>query len=217
MKKNITKYKIEEGYIFKIDNFLEKKFLEKIINEIKILENTNETKKFFFKEKLIKKEYNNFKTYLNSQNKLVKFISSKNFKKKIQNLLNIKNVIYPDKSEQFSGFSISQKDSYLRPHVDFNYNNNLKKFRSINLLIYFNHNWKKDVGGNLNIYNRSNNKKIYSFLPKINRCIIFLTNKYSVHGFDKIKKNKKRISFNFYYYTKENLSYDENIHKTIWR
>ena len=47
MKKNITKYKIEKGYIFKIDNFLEKKFLKEIIKEIKKLENTSETKKFF--------------------------------------------------------------------------------------------------------------------------------------------------------------------------
>jgi Rps23 Pro-64 3,4-dihydroxylase Tpa1-like proline 4-hydroxylase len=217
MKKNITKYKIEKGYIFKIDNFLEKKFLKKIIKEIKKLEKTSETKKFFYKEKLIKKEYNNYKNYHNSQKKLIEYISSKNFKKEIKSLLNIKNVIYSDKSGQFSGFSISKKNSYLRPHVDFNYNSSLKKFRSINLLIYFNDNWKKNFGGNLNIYNRSNNKKIHSFLPKKNRCIIFLTNKYSVHGFDKIKTDKKRISFNFYYYTKENLSYDKNIHKTIWR
>jgi hypothetical protein len=76
---------------------------------------------------------------------------------------------------------------------------------------------KKNISGNLNICNRSNSKKLNSFLSKINRCIIFLTNKYSVHGFDKIKIDKKRILFNFYYYTKENLNYDKNIHKTIWR
>ena len=29
MKKNITKYKIEKGYIFKIDNFLKKKIFKR--------------------------------------------------------------------------------------------------------------------------------------------------------------------------------------------
>jgi len=117
----------------------------------------------------------------------------------------------------FSGFNIAEKGFYLRPHADFNFNNDIKKFRTINLLLYFNNNWKKDFGGNLTFYNYKNLKKKYEFIVKKNRAIIFLTNKYTIHGYKKIKSDQYRISLNFYYYTNENLSFDEKPHKTIWR
>ena len=67
------------------------------------------------------------------------------------------------------------------------------------------------------MYNYSNMKKKYEFIAKQNRAVIFLTNKFTPHGYKKITTKMKRFSLNYYYYTKENYSYTEAKHKTIWR
>lgn len=128
-------------------------------------------------------------------------MKSEKFKKFIQKKLEIKGKIFPDSSNMFFGFNVVEKGGFLRPHADFNFNNKLKLYRSINLLIYFNKNWKKK----------------YEFIAKENRAAIFLTNKFTPHGYKKITTKMKRFSLNYYYYTKENYSYTEAKHKTIWR
>jgi hypothetical protein len=59
-------------------------------------------------------------------------------------------IFFPDKSLMFSGFNFVEKNGYLRPHVDFNYNNKYKKYRTLNLLLYFNNKWKKFSGNIVN-------------------------------------------------------------------
>jgi Rps23 Pro-64 3,4-dihydroxylase Tpa1-like proline 4-hydroxylase len=110
-----------------------------------------------------------------------------------------------------------KKKGFLKAHADFNYNNKLKKYRTINLLLYFNSGWKKNYGGNLSFYDYTTNKLKYNFVAKNNRCLVFITNKFTVHGYKRVQVNKKRISLNYYYYTKKNYSFSQNPHKTLWR
>jgi Rps23 Pro-64 3,4-dihydroxylase Tpa1-like proline 4-hydroxylase len=213
-----TQYSFPQSSILLIDNFLKKKFFKKILKEIIFLENNSKSiKNFALKRKSLKKEFLNYSEFYSSQKKLINFLSSKKFKDFLKFKFNISGHLYPDKTNMYSGFNIVEKNGFLRPHADFNYNSNLKKYRTINLLLYFNKNWKKKYGGNLAFYNYSNMKKKYEFLAKENRALIFLTNKFTPHGYKKITVDKKRISLNFYYYTKENLSFSEQPHKTIWR
>lgn len=215
---NAIQYSFPKSNILLIDNFLKKDFLEKIYKEIIILENTSKyIRKFILKRKSLKKEFLNYSEFYSNQKKLIKVLSSKKFKDFLKSKFKIQGNLYPDKTNMYSGFNIVEKNGFLRPHADFNYNNNLKKYRTINLLLYFNKNWKMRYGGNLVFYNYSNMKKKYEFLAKENRTLIFLTNKFTPHGYKKITVNKKRVSLNFYYYTKENLSFSKEPHKTIWR
>jgi Rps23 Pro-64 3,4-dihydroxylase Tpa1-like proline 4-hydroxylase len=201
-----------------IDNFLKEKYLRSITNEIDyLLKNSNDRKPYFKKYKSKKIEFLNHKNFLKNQKKFIKILKSEKFKKFIQKKLEIEKKIIPDSSNMFSGFNVVEKGGFLRPHADFNFNNKLKLYRSINLLIYFNKNWKKKYGGNLIMYNYSNMKKKYEFIAKENRAVIFLTNKFTPHGYKKITTEMKRFSLNYYYYTKENYSYTEAKHKTIWR
>jgi Rps23 Pro-64 3,4-dihydroxylase Tpa1-like proline 4-hydroxylase len=216
--KYIVSKKITNSKIIILENFLKKNFYEKIAEEISWLKtNKNCDKIFILKKKIIKKEYTNYNNFGKNQKKLISLLSSKKFKIFLKRNLNIKFSIFPEKSKMFSGFNVARKGSYLRPHADFNFNNKIKKFRTINLLLYFNINWKKNFGGNLTFYNYKTLKKKYEFTANANRAIIFLTNKYTIHGYSKIKSNQHRISLNFYYYTNQNLSFDKKPHKTIWR
>ena len=204
--------------ILLIDNFLKKNFFLKLVNEISLLEEKSvNVKSYNVKSKSQKKEFLDYNEYFPNQKKLVKYLSSKKFTKFLKRKLTITNNLFPDKAKMFSGFNIVSKNGFLRPHADFNFNSQLKKYRTINLLIYFNKNWKNSYGGNLAFYDYSNLKKKYEFLAKANRALIFLTNKFTPHGYRKIKINKKRFSLNFYYYTNENLSFSNIPHKTIWR
>ena len=215
---HIVRKKIANSKIIILENFLKESFYKKIAKEITWLQKNKKCdKNFAFNKKIIKKEYTNYNNFKKNQKKLISLLNSKQFKIFLKKELNIKSTIYPEKSKMFSGFNIAEKGSYLRPHADFNFNNDIKKFRTINLLLYFNNNWKKIFGGNLSFYNYKNLKKKYEFIAKKNRAIIFLTNKYTIHGYNKIKSSQYRISLNFYYYTNKNLSFDEKPHKTIWR
>jgi len=214
---NIKK-KINNSKILIIDNFLEKKLYQNIAAEINKLKKKRKCEKvFIYKKKIIKEEFNNYNYFYKNQKKLIKLISSKRFEIFLKNNFNIKYSLFPEKSNMFSGFNIARRGSYLRPHADFNFNSKTKKFRTINLLLYFNNNWKKRNGGNLLFYNYRNTKKKIEIIAKKNRAVIFLTNKYSIHGYNVIKTNKLRVSLNFYFYTNKNLSFDKKPHKTLWR
>jgi len=219
---NYTKFKLKrfkypKSVILKIDNFLDKSFLKAINEEIILLSNTKTFKKFYLKRKSDKIEFLDYSIFYKNSKKLIKILSEKKFIKFLQKYLNIKDKLYPDASKGFSGFNIVKKNGFLKTHADFNYNNYLKKYRTINLLIYFNSGWKKNYGGNLSFYDYSTNKKKYTFIPKNNRCLIFLTNKFTPHGYKKIIIDKDRVSLNFYYYTKKNFSHSLIPHKTLWR
>ena len=213
---NIKSYNLPKSKIIKIDNFLEIKFLNEIKKEISNLEKRNQHKLFYLKGKSNKVEYLDYSKFESKSLKLIKILSGKKFLLFLKKNLRINSVLFPDATNGFSGFNIVKKNGFLKTHADFNFNNNLKKFRSINLLIYFNSAWKKKYGGNLSFYDYSTRKAKYTFLAKNNRCLVFLTNKYTPHGYKKITTNKKRISLNFYYYTKKNFSFSDTPHKTIW-
>ena len=210
-------YNFPKSQILRVDNFLTVKFLNLIKKEIIFMKNKNNCKIFYLKGKSNKVEYLDYSKYFKNSKKLIDYLSRKRFIEYLKKRLNIQYELYPDASNSFSGFNIVKKNGFLKKHADFNYNSKLSKYRTINLLIYFNSSWKKKYGGNLSLYDYSSNKIKYTFLAKNNRCVIFLTNKYTLHGYKKITVNKERISLNFYYYTKQNLSYSENPHKTLWR
>ena len=213
----VETFKFPKSKIIGITNFLNKKFYKLVLKEILKLERSSKNiKSFIIKNKSSKKEFLDFSEYYPNQKKIIEILSSNSFKKFLKKKLQLNCNIYSDRSKMYSGFNIFEKDGFLKGHADFNYNSKLKKYRTINLLIYFNTKWKLEYGGNLIFYNYKNNKKKYEFIAKGNSALIFLTNKYTLHGYKKIKTNKKRLSLNFYYYTSKNLSFSKNPHRTIW-
>jgi Rps23 Pro-64 3,4-dihydroxylase Tpa1-like proline 4-hydroxylase len=216
-KLKLTKYNFPRSLILKIDSFLDKEFSNNIKNEILLLDRINNYKKFYIKNKSNKIEYLDFSLYQKNSLQLIKVLSQKKFINFLRKKLNIKDMLYPDLSNGYSGFNIVKKNGFLKAHADFNYNNKLKKYRTINLLLYFNSGWKKNYGGNLSFYDYKKNKIKYNFIAKNNRCLVFITNKFTIHGYKRVQINRDRLSLNYYYYTKKNYSYSTDPHKTLWR
>jgi len=98
----------------------------------------------------------------------------------------------------------------LDPHIDFNYHPVTRQHRRLNLIIYLNEEWRDEWGGSIqfhrNPYLDPTDDEIKTVTPLMNRCVIFETNEYSWHGFERInlpagRQELSRKSFALYYYT----------------
>lgn len=139
---SIKLFPFPKSKIIQIDNFIDPIFLNNIKEEILLLNHENNLKKFKISGKSDKIEFLDYSLYGDNSLKLVHALSDKKFTNYLQKSLNISDELFPDVSNGFSGFNIVKKNGFLKTHADFNYNNNLKKYRTINLLIYFNNDWK---------------------------------------------------------------------------
>src|SRR5260370_40847443 len=63
----------------------------------------------------------------------------------------------------------------LDVHVDFNYIEERALHRRLNVLIYLNKNWRSDSDGRVELWDKDVKVCHHSFLPILNRCIIFET------------------------------------------
>ncbi|OYU97212.1 MAG: hypothetical protein CFE21_02665 [Bacteroidetes bacterium B1(2017)] len=93
--------------------------------------------------------------------------------------------------------------SFLDIHIDFNIHADRGIHRRVNLLIFFNRDWKEEYGGHTELWNADMTNLDKKVFPSFNRCLIFETNEISYHGYAAIKvpDGVTRKSFYAYYYT----------------
>jgi len=108
----------------------------------------------------------------------------------------------------------------LDVHVDFNYLEDRKLFRRLNILVYFNKDWPTEWGGNLELWDQDVKVCRHSFAPLFNRCIIIETGSVSYHGVSAVRcpYDRARRSFAAYYYTRQAPpAWDGSTHSTRFR
>ena len=81
--------------------------------------------------------------------------------------------------------------SFLDIHIDFNIHADRGIHRRVNLLIFFNKDWKEEYGGHTELWNADMTNLDKKVFPAFNRCLIFET----------VPENITRKSFYAYYYT----------------
>lgn len=148
---------------------------------------------------------------LGSSYKLVDdLFGSPDFLNWVESVTGISGLIYnPD--NYGGGTHENLEGQELLPHVDFNYHPATGHHRRLNLIIYLNPEWDEKWGGSIQIHSNpriAELNSIASFSPIFNRCVMFETNEYSWHGFDRItlpdkQKGNSRKSLSLYLYTKE--------------
>jgi Rps23 Pro-64 3,4-dihydroxylase Tpa1-like proline 4-hydroxylase len=132
--------------------------------------------------------------------------------------------LMPDPYFAGGGLNVSETNGHLDVHVDGNYHDASGLNRRINLLIYFNPNWKNDWGGEFGIYSNDGSDLLKAIPPLFNRCVIFDTHDKSFHGLPnpiKFPKEEPRKSIITYYYTKANRPSDNVVvnepHSALWK
>jgi hypothetical protein len=118
------------------------------------------------------------------------------------------------------GIHITGPGGHLDVHIDFNYIEDRKLHRRLNLLLYLNETWEPSWGGQFQLWNKDVSKCEAGFEPIFNRCVIFETSEISFHGVVPIAMSAKypRRSFATYYYTKEAPAHwNGNAHSTVFK
>ena len=80
------------------------------------------------------------------------------------------------------GIHETNHGGHLDVHVDFNVNERTGLFRRLNILVYFNRDWKEEYGGVLDLWDEDVRHCLGRFAPIFNRAAGFATSATSWHG-----------------------------------
>jgi hypothetical protein len=151
--------------------------------------------------------------------RLHNILSSTKFLTDLSYITGIPNLL-ADEELVGGGIHVTGPGGRLDVHVDFNYIEQRKLHRRINLLLYLNPTWKTEWGGEIQLWDKDVRKCQQAFAPVLNRCVIFETNDISFHGVTPVSSSAPypRLSFATYYYTKEApINWTGDVHGTIFR
>jgi len=178
--------------------------LSKVLDEFPNLSKISSSKNYNNKNE-IKFSNNKKKNFKKNTKILFKFLNSKLFLNFVQNLASINEKLLPDFELNGGGLHEIKRGGVLKIHTDFNKHPYKNIDRRINVLIYLNKQWKKNYGGNLELWNKSMKKCVKKIAPNFNTMVIFSTNDFTNHGHPnplKCPETISRKSIATYYFSK---------------
>jgi Rps23 Pro-64 3,4-dihydroxylase Tpa1-like proline 4-hydroxylase len=99
----------------------------------------------------------------------------------LETLTGIENLI-PDPYFFGGGLHQIPRGGKLGIHADFSRHGKLPLDRRLNVLIYLNRDWKKDYGGELELWDSDMSRCVKKILPHYNRMVIFSITDWAFHG-----------------------------------
>ncbi len=190
---------------FCIDNFLNEDFANEVYESFPTYQEAQTMGREFKAVNERKKiQIPDTSKFAPAMKKLSDLLSSKEYVEMWSNLTDVPDLLSDPK---LTGGGIHETNSggHLDVHVDFNYVEDEQVHRRLNILIYFNKDWKEEYGGYLDVWDTDVKKRYGYFEPKFNRACGFLTSEISYHGVTPLTcpPDIMRKSFATYYYTKE--------------
>ena len=205
---------------FCIDNFLEQSFAESVLNSYpSYAEVLNVGKTFNAVNERGKVQVTDSSTFAEPVAELNRTLASQEFLDLMSYVFDIPKLL-PDDALVGGGIHQTGPRGLLDVHVDFNYIEDRQLHRRLNILIYFNKDWKPEYGGNIELWDADVKVCHHTFSPIFNRCVVFETNDISYHGVTAVKcpEGMSRKSFAAYYYTKEAPAHwTGKAHSTIFK
>lgn len=151
--------------------------------------------------------------------RLHQILASDEFVSKLSYMSGIDNLI-ADPALSGGGIHETNHGGRLDVHIDFNFNEHNGLYRRLNVLVYFNKDWKEEYGGYLDLWDREVKTCLGRIAPSFNRVAGFATSNHSWHGVTPVNcpPGQMRRSFAAYYYTREAPpEWDGVKHSTIFR
>jgi Rps23 Pro-64 3,4-dihydroxylase Tpa1-like proline 4-hydroxylase len=165
-----------------LDNFINEKLLQGILEEFPDLSKLKSGIKFN-DSRQIKFASNGFADISPKASELISYFNSDLFLTYLQKLTGINEILISDPYLSGGGYHELKNGGVLKVHADFNKHPYIDLDRRINLLLYLNPGWKKEWGGNLELYyENSLDSPCVSITPEFNRCVIFSTTSFTYHG-----------------------------------
>jgi hypothetical protein len=183
-----------------IDNFLPGELLEGVISDLASLPRSENS--FDRSQERLKSSYPPNELPERTRN-LFWFLNSRPFLAFLENMTGIRGLM-GDPYYVGGGIHEVKTGGHLDIHADFNHLSKLNLERRLNLLIYLNHEWQADYGGQFEIWDKEMKHRVKDFEPLFNRCVVFNTSSDSYHGNPNTvqhPQNRSRFSMALYYYT----------------
>jgi hypothetical protein len=187
------------------DNFLPKNVALAISKEYPKINERNKNWKVHKNKNVIRYFLEDSSRYKEKMQIFSMILNSRRFILFLETLTGIKSII-SDPFFMGGGAMTTGSGGFLKVHADFNFHHKLKCWRRINTLFYLTPNWNKKWGGNLELWDKNNKKKITEIEPLFNRIVIFNTTSKSFHGQPipiSTPKNIFRNVFSAFYYSYE--------------
>jgi hypothetical protein len=146
-------------------------------------------------------------------------LASESFLNDLSYITNIPKLLADDQLVG-GGIHVTGPGGRLDVHIDFNFIEERKLHRRLNLLVYLNSPWEDSWGGQFQLWDKEVKYCEATFSPVFNRCVIFETSEISYHGVVPISPDAPfpRKSFATYYYTREPPAHWTGIsHSTIFK
>jgi hypothetical protein len=121
----------------------------------------------------------------------------------LQEQVGVQNLV-PDPHLRGGGLCRIHSGSKLDLHTDFNWNDQIKLNRQVNLILYLNEEWNDSWGGDLEFWDNEKTKCMHTLAPKPNRLAFWIYDTDLVHGFPNELQTPKDVSRDnliFFYYT----------------
>jgi hypothetical protein len=205
---------------FMIDNFLDEDFANRVLAAYPTFEDAlKQGKSFSAVNERGKVQVTDSALFAEPVAELNRTLASPEFLELLSDVFQIPNLL-PDESLIGGGIHQTGPRGHLDVHVDFNYIEERQLHRRLNILIYFNKDWREEWGGNIELWDKDVKVCEHSYSPIFNRCVIFNTNDISYHGVSAVKcpEGRTRKSFAAYYYTKEAPAHwTGQAHSTIFK
>jgi hypothetical protein len=112
------------------------------------------------------------------------------------------------------GYHLIEPGGYLAMHADFSRSPATRKYRWLNMLVYLNHDWGPENGGELQLWD--DDGPAVSVVPEFNRTVVFRTSGSSWHGHPKPVVGRPRRSVAAYFYADEPAPGYLGDHSTRW-
>ena len=186
-----------------LENFFNDDFLNQILDEFPDLKTIINSEEYSNKNE-VKFSNNKYENFPKNIKYFFDFLNSKTFLLFLQRITSIKESLVSDPYLMGGGLHEIKKGGVLKVHTDFNRHPIFNLDRRINVLIYLNKNWKKEYGGNLELWDKNMNKCIKKIQPLFNSMVVFSTTDFSNHGHPdplSCPDNISRKSLALYYFS----------------
>lgn len=122
-----------------------------------------------------------------------------------------------DASLYAGGISSMNEKQFLKPHLDNSHDQKRDKWRVLNLLYYTTPNWKKEFGGNLEVWPKGLRENPTTIVSKFNRLVVMGTEINSWHSVSPVVVDNRRNCVSNYYFSNTPLNKEDSFHVTLFR
>lgn len=183
-----------------IDDFLEPDFADRVHDEARAtIPNQDANNEITQSLKLASTDWEAFGP---ATHQLISYLNSREFLDWLEPVVGISG-LFGDPVLEGGGIHQTRRGGFLKMHTDFNWHDGLQADRRINLLLYFNRDWKPEYGGEL-VLSDLDQRHRAEVEPIFNRMVLFNTNDFTLHGHPDpltFPNDYPRTSIAMYYYS----------------